>query len=507
MKKFITNVMPEEILNNSNIGKSFINGKWLMSQGRNFKSISPIDGSIVWQGCAASKKNIDDAVFVSKNVQTEWVSLSLDDKVTIIERFCELVKRDVDKLAYVVSLEIGKPFWESKTEVAAVSGKLAPSLDAYKNRASSISVDAKIQGIDSKVSTEFKPHGVVAVIGPYNFPLHMPNGHIIPALLAGNAIIFKPSEGGTLSAHYYMELWDEAGLPKGLINMLPGKSDVGNMLVEHIDINSIFFTGSSSVGKLILDSANKQNKLCALEMGGDGVVYVHNYDDVTGAIKTIIQSSFITAGQRCSTGRQILMSESVVADGFIEKLKVAVENIKIGSPFEDPQPFYGPMRNPGDVNGVREFFHEAKEWGGDILLEPSYSGENGQLVSPGIVMLDNDVDWNPGEVVGPMIRIRVVPSIEAAIETANAIELRLIAGIISKDRDVYEYFANSVHYGGINWNCSTTGNSGWAVFGGYGNSGNYRPSGLLATDYCVVSQSRIDKPTSVVNVDMPGLTV
>jgi succinylglutamic semialdehyde dehydrogenase len=484
------------------VGKGFVHGHWIDGLGSPLRSFNPSDGSIIWDGFSVSKEQASEAIEACARAQEVWNHTSFDKRVDALLRFGQLLNEHKEELARTISIEIGKPIWESRTEVAAVIGKLEPSIDAFKLRANSISKKAKIQGIESLVVTEFRAHGVVVVLGPYNFPLHMPNGHIIPALLSGNAVAFKPSEGGLLAAHLYCKLLERAGLPEGLVAMLPGAGDIGEALVNHPKVAAVYFTGSTAVGKRIEALCARHNKLCALEMGGDGLIYVDDFDDERGAALSVIQSAYTTAGQRCSTARKLILSKAAFKSGFLDRVADMAERIVVGSPFSEPAPFYGALKNPRDVTGMQRFVEEAKSQQADVILNPTFGGKTGQFVSPGLLLIRENADWIQDERIGPMLRVELVSNVDEAAAVANKTQLRLIAGVISKNKDVFNRFRELTSFGGVNWNCATTGNSGWAAFGGLGGSGNYRPSGYLAVDYCVYAASAIEKDTSRV-VDMP----
>jgi len=281
----------------------FINGEWQPGLAAHFASQNPATGEAVWEGKAANKQQVDQAVTAASTAFSVWSALSVEERATYLERFVALLKGKSAAIAAAISKEVGKPLWESKSEVSAMVGKLAPTLDAYKQRNSDQSRPFNTTSI---VRTRFRPHGVVAVLGPYNFPGHMPNGHIMPALLAGNAVVFKPSEHGALVAELVIQCWEEARLPSGVINLIQGAADVGQALCHHHLVEGVFFTGSRLVGESIACEIGP-HKACALEMGGNSPLVVWDCSNVDAAVVAVIQSSFVTAGQRCSAARRLIV--------------------------------------------------------------------------------------------------------------------------------------------------------------------------------------------------------
>lgn len=466
---------------------NYIDGKWRKGHDTSLVSNSPNDGTLIWQGSRSTKDDVSACVECAKNALTQWSSLTRENRITYLRKFVELVKQNSNKIANAISIEIGKPLWESNTEVSAIIGKLEPTISAYNFRNAELIKEINI-GISR---TQFKPLGVVVVIGPYNFPVHMANGHIIPALLSGNTVIFKPSEKGAMTAELLMELWDQVGLPNGVINMVQGDGYVGEMLVTHKDVNGVFFTGSYDVGNRIRQKCGSE-KLCALEMGGNSPLVVWDSSNLHAAVLATIQSSYITAGQRCSSARRVIIPNNSFGEEFVKKLLETARDIIVGRYDMKPEPFFGPLRNPEMVNTVLKEQELLIKMGGKPLLKCEQLPVGNCFVSPGIIDITNVTNKPDREIIAPFIRLIRVDSFEAAIDEANNSEYGLAAGVFTEDRQQYESFNAKVKAGIVNWNQQLTGAVGIAPFGGVKKSGNYRPSGYFAVDYCVYAVASIE---------------
>ena len=320
---------------------NFIDGKWGSAQGHRFESISPIDSSIVWAGLASTWDDVNLAVKSARAAFMPWANLSLAQRAEICAQFQELLRDNMEEIALLIHRETGKPLWESRTEVTTMIGKIDLSLTAIDNRAG----DSQKELAAGTAQLTHRPHGVVAVFGPYNFPGHLPNGHIVPALLAGNTVLFKPSEHCPAVAEFMVELWQQAGLPEGVINLVQGARDSGSALAEQQDIDGLFFTGSSVTGEsLHRQFAGKTGKILALEMGGNNPLIVHQISDIRAAVYNAIQSAFISAGQRCTCARRLILVEGKDTDKFLQQLCEATTKLRVSASDEDA--FIGPVFPP-----------------------------------------------------------------------------------------------------------------------------------------------------------------
>lgn len=479
---------------------NYFNGSWHISKGVSFDSVSPVDSAMLWSGKIATTDELHACVNAACSVREQWENTPTEVRYEYVRRFAALVKEKIDEIAKLISEEVGKPFWEAKTEASALAGKIEPTIDAYEYRNKEL-LRPMANGAVSR--TTFKPLGVIVTISPYNFPAHMANGHIIAALVCGNCVIWKPSEKCPMVAEKVMEIWDEVGLPRGVINMVQGDGQVGEFFCKDDRINGVFFTGSYQVGDRIRRMCDT-TKMCALEMGGDSPLIVWDVKDIEAAVIGTIQSSYITAGQRCSSARRIIIKNDANGNKYVNRLIEYVQGIKVGKPFDEQQPYIGPMRDKRLVNAVFEYQNELLELGAKSLIKCEHSALGECFVTPGLLdVTPIKGKYKNKEIVGPFIRIYMADSFDEAIDEANNTEYGLAAGIFTDDENLYKEFYKRVKAGLINWNQQLTGASGMAPFGGIKNSGNYRPSGYFAVDYCVYAVAAIENSTLKAPANLP----
>ena len=295
----------------------FINGQWKAGKGTSFSSLNPANGEIIWQSCSANKTDVDEAISAARTAFETWCLIDLNKRLSYLKKFQDLLKENKEKLAQIIAQETGKTLWDCTGEVGAMIGKLDISLSAYEERTGT--KEKELSGF--KAVTRHKPHGVLVVFGPYNFPGHLPNGHILPALIAGNTIVLKPSELTPLVSEYIVSLWEQTGIPKGVINMVQGARETGEALAQHEGINGLLFTGSSTTGKILHKQFGGQTgKLLALEMGGNNPLIIDDVDDLDAAAYNTVLSAFMSSGQRCTCARRLMVYKGQTGDEFLEKL-------------------------------------------------------------------------------------------------------------------------------------------------------------------------------------------
>src|SRR5205085_4013569 len=219
------------------MGRHLIGADWANGAGAPFTSTDPATGRAVWEGRAATAAEVDRSVAAARGAFGPWADRTPEERARVLEAFAEQLKANKAALAELIGTETGKPLWESEEEVASMAGKVALSVQAARERRS----PSQFELAGATAAVRFKPHGVVAVFGPFNFPGHLPNGHIVPALLAGNTVVFKPSEYTPLVAERTAELWQAAGLPAGVLNVVQGGREIGSTLAGHSGIDGLFF--------------------------------------------------------------------------------------------------------------------------------------------------------------------------------------------------------------------------------------------------------------------------
>jgi succinylglutamic semialdehyde dehydrogenase len=469
----------------------YINGQWLSGEGQLFRSIDPADASVVWQANAATTGQVDLAIKAARIAFPTWANRPLEARLTIIDAFAALVKEHSEAIATAISRETGKPIWETLTEAAAMVGKVAISKQAYHERTGEKTTP--MPGATARL--RHRPHGVVAVFGPYNFPGHLPNGHIVPALIAGNTVVFKPSEQAPATSDLILQLWEQAGLPAGVLNMIQGERDTGVALANHHGIDGLFFTGSPQVGHILhKDFAGHPGKILALEMGGNNPLLVsEKIADQRAAVHEIIQSAFISAGQRCTCARRLLLPKGLLGDAILQSLVTATKALKIDRFDASEQPFMGPVVSAQAADGLMQAYQKLVTLGATPVLEMTRGDSKTGYVTPGIIdatdMLDNLPDQ---EYFGPLLTVIRYDSLDQAMSIANNTQFGLSAGLLSDDKTEYEWFLQHSRAGIINWNRQTTGASSNAPFGGTGASGNHRASAYYAADYCAYPVSSIE---------------
>lgn len=459
----------------------FINQHWLAGSGQPFASRNPATGEILWQGRAADAEQVGRAVACAREVFEAWSDRTVAERADICRRFGEQLQEHREALARAIGSETGKPLWEARTEVAAMIGKIEISIRAYDERTGSRESEAA----GARAVLRHRPHGVVAVFGPYNFPGHLPNGHIVPALLAGNTVLFKPSELTPAVAEKVVRCWEAAGLPAGVLNLLQGEKDTGVALAGHPGIDGLFFTGSSQTGELLhRQFGGHPGKILALEMGGNNPLLVGEISDIPAAVHETLQSAFISAGQRCTCARRLLVAEGEAGDRFVEALRRAIGGIRVGRYDADPQPFMGSLVSERAADQILAARKRLLDLGGEELSPLTKLEAGTGLLSPGLIDVTAIDDLPDEEYFGPLLQLIRYRDFDQAIREANNTRYGLSAGLLSDSREQYDLFVRRIRAGIVNWNKQITGASSNAPFGGIGASGNHRASAYYAADYC-----------------------
>lgn len=483
----------------------YIAGQWRSGQGEPLQSLDPVSQAVLWQGLGATAAQVDAAVAAARGAFSLWAAHSLDGRIAVLERFAARLKTRADEVARAIGEETGKPLWEAATEVNSMVGKVAISIQSYRERTGEKSGPLG----DATAVLRHKPHGVVAVFGPYNFPGHLPNGHIVPALLAGNCVLFKPSELTPRVAELTVQCWIEAGLPEGVLSLLQGGRETGIALAGHPGIDGLFFTGSSRTGNLLhAQFAGRPDKILALEMGGNNPLLVDEVADVDAAVYTIVQSAFISAGQRCTCARRLLVPQGEWGDALLARLVQVAGQIKVGRFDEQPAPFMGAVISLQAAAQLMQAQQDLLAGGATALLAMTQPQAGAALLTPGILDVTAVSDRPDEEFFGPLLQVIRYDSFESAIAEANATVYGLAAGLLSDSRARFEQFWLHSRAGIVNWNKQLTGAASTAPFGGIGASGNHRASAYYAADYCAYPVAGLESESLALPATLtPGVTL
>lgn len=462
-----------------------------MPTSERLESRRPYDGSLLWDGAVAAEAEVAAAVARARVAQAAWAAQSLDARIAVVRAFKGVVEAEAETFARLIAEETGKPHWEAKTEVATVAAKVEISIQSHAERTGSREAVFKADPKGAMQALRHKPHGILAVLGPYNFPAHLPNGHIVPALIAGNALVFKPSEQTPAVGAFMAGLWAKAGLPEGVLELVQGFAATGRALAG-ADVDGLLFTGSAPTGAaLARQYAETPGRILALEMGGNNPLVVWDAADVEAAALIVVQSAFLSAGQRCTCARRL-----IVEDGAHGKLLDAVvalaDRLRIDEPFAEAQPFMGCVISDRAADGLLA----ASQAVGGKTIRPLLRLRKGlPFLTPGIVDVTG-LTVPDEELFGPFLQLVRVRDFDAAIAAANDTRFGLSAALIGGDRALYERFWAGSRAGVVNWNRPTNGAASNAPFGGVGLSGNHRPSAYYAADYCAwpVASVEADEP-------------
>jgi succinylglutamic semialdehyde dehydrogenase len=436
-------------------------------------SHEPATGRELWR---APTGDADREVAAARAAFPDWARRPPEERIAVMRRFADLAAASKESLADLIARETGKPLWEARTEVDTVVNKVAISIRAYEERTGT-------RDLGAGARLRHKPHGVLAVLGPYNFPAHLANGHMVPALIAGNAVVFKPSEKTPASGEMLIRLYREAGVPEGVARLLIGGPDQGRALSAHPDIDGLLFTGSARTGlALNRQFADTPEKILALEMGGNNPILVWDADDLGAAAALIVQSAYLSAGQRCTAARRLIVRDGLHKP-LLAEVEALIDRILIGAPHAEPQPFMGPVIDNDAADALIEAFLSLVERGAQVIRPLDRPDADRPFLTPALIDVTEVADRPDAELFGPVLQLVRVPDFEAAIAEANATRYGLSASLIGGDQALFDRFWTGARAGIVNWNRPTNGASSAAPFGGVGLSGNHRPSAYYAADY------------------------
>ncbi|GAY21848.1 MULTISPECIES: succinylglutamate-semialdehyde dehydrogenase [Sphingobium] len=461
-------------------------------------SFEPATGALLWQGTAS---DVEAEVARACAAWPKWAAQPVAYRIETLRRFVNVVRANEEALADLIARETGKPLWDARTEVTAVMNKVDISVAAFSERTGQRRLEA---AMGARQSVRHKPHGVMAVLGPYNFPAHLPNGHIVPALLAGNAVVFKPSEKTPAVGEMLVRFYHEAGVPEDGVRLVLGGPDEGKALAAHPDVGGILFTGSAQTGIAInRQFAANPGKILALEMGGNNPIVAWDTADIASAATLIVQSAFLSSGQRCTAASRLIVREEL-ADTLVGEVKRLADRLIVDHPHADPAPFMGPVIDNQAADHLTESFLYLMSNGGKPIKHMVRTTKGLPFVTPAIIDVTAMAERPDVELFGPLLQVVRAPDFESAIREANNTRYGLSAALIGGSPEQYNQFWANIRAGIVNWNRPTNGASSSAPFGGVGISGNHRPSAYYAADYCAypVVSVEIEQPRASIGIGL-----
>lgn len=484
----------------------FTNNLWKAGTGTRFTSLNPANGEILWDGNASAPEDVALAVQNAEKAFDAWSNLSVDERIAFLHSFAEILKQESSLLAETISKETGKPLWDSRAEVKAMSDKVEISVRARADRCPDI---IREHAPPIRTITRHRPHGVIAVLGPFNFPGHLTNGQIVPALLAGNTVVLKPSELTPLVSEIMVGCWEKAGLPPGVLNLVQGGPETGKALAENPILKGLFFVGSYPTGKRLAETFGVHpDKILVLEMGGNNPLLIGDTENLALASYVTVQSAYLTSGQRCTCARRLIVPFGKKGDEFIRTLISMIEKIVVGAYDSQPEPYMGPVIRESHAQKILDAQQQLAETGGETLIEVRHLKPGTGFLRPGLMDVTNVKNRPDIEIFGPFLQLIRVATLEEAVREANRTVFGLTAGIITRNDKEFDYFYKNIRAGIVNRNSPLTGASGSSPFGGVGCSGNFRASGYYAADYCSYPVASLQTSELIAPVHkLPGISL
>lgn len=460
------------------------------------KDLSPADLNDTVMVVPFKRDHIDEACRAAKAAYLPWARKSLEERKNYLLKLKDVLDKHIDDMAELIARDTGKPLWETITEAKALSSKIEITLNYSLKLIEEEHIQNALPQVEGVI--RHKPRGVMAVLGPFNFPAHLPNGHIIPALVAGNTVVFKPSEQTPAVGQFYAQMFDKAEFPKGVFNLVQGDGESGRKLALNEQVDGILFTGSYEVGlKIKQETMHHYWKILALEMGGKNATVVWDDADIDKAIYETLIGAFMSTGQRCACTSRVILHDKI-ADQFTERFYQAAKKLTIGHWKENP--FMGPLINAGAVEKYIRFQEIANRENCESLMRGKALDlkHKGYYVTPSIHTVkkfDSNSVYQKSEIFGPNVAIYRSSDFSKALEIVNSTGYGLVMALFSKNKELYQQALLEARVGLLNWNRTTNGASSRLPFGGMGKSGNDRASAHYAIQYCTVPIASLEDST------------
>lgn len=463
------------------------------------RSFDPSSGTLVWEGPVDDAARCGQAVAQARAAFPGWARTPLEERIAIARRYGAILKERAEEIATLIARETGKLLWDSRGEVAAMIGKVEISIAAQQERAGFRETALPF----GRSVLRHRPHGVMAVMGPYNFPGHLPNGHIVPALLAGNVVVFKPSEETPAVGAMMAQVWADAGLPPHVFQIVQGGRETGAGLIA-ADIDGLLFTGSAQTGRFLRHAfIDRPQVVLALELGGNNPLVAWDGDPQAVA-SLAVHSAFITTGQRCSCARRLILPEGREGDAMLEAIATRACALPVAA-WDDPgEAFMGPLISARAAGHAREAVAGLMAAGAKVIVPGTTPAGRGEAFMGAGILDVTGLAVPDAEIFAPLLQVIRVGNFDAAMAAANATSFGLAAGLIASDEALWQRFSSEIRAGVVNWNRPTTGAASAMPFGGLGASGNHRPSAYYAADYCAFPEASFEAAT-INALPIPGL--
>ena len=433
--------------------RNLINGQWCNSKSKEFIEIrSPINEEVVGRVPAMTKEEVDEVIKVAVNAKEKWRETPINERAKILYRAADILQERIVDLSDILIREVAKDRKSAESEINRTADFIRFTADTSKSiYGESIQSDS-FPGFDKKKLSIVvrEPVGVVLAISPFNYPINLAASKIAPALVAGNTVVLKPATQGSLCGLYLAKIFQEAGIPDGVLNTITGKgSEIGDYIVTHPAIDFINFTGSSEIGMRISKITNMVPLL--MELGGKDAAIVLEDADLDLAARNIVEGAYSYSGQRCTAVKRVLVEENI-ADKLVEKIKVLVENLKVGNPEEEGVSIV-PLIDENAANFVWELIEDARNKGAHLILGAK---REKNIIYPTLfdyVTTDMRLAWE--EPFGPVLPIIRVKDKDEAIRIANESQYGLQSSVFTNNLDNAFYVADKLEVGSVQINNKT----------------------------------------------------
>lgn len=467
------------------------------------QSFEPATGALLWE---AAPSDLATQIRLVERSWPAWAAMPSTYRIETMRRFTNGVRAAEDVLADLTARETGRPLWHTRQEVTEIRERVDKAVHAYSERTG----QRKLEGaLGTRSALRHKPHGVMAVVTPHVLPARIPVDHIVPALLAGNGVLFKPSEKAPATGEMLVRLLHEAGVIEDLVQCVIGGPEAAKALIMDDAVNGVLFTGSSRSGMAIAAScATRPGKLLALEMGGNNPLIAWDTADIASAAALIVQSAFTASGQHCLSSRRLIVS-ATVRDPLVDEVKRMADRLIIDHPHADITPFMGPVADMDAADSLTGSFVHLMSNGGRPLKHMQRPFNDLPFVTPGIIDVTAMTERADIEHFGPLLQIVTVSSFDEAIAEANNTRFGLGATLIGGSPEQYDRFWSASRAGIVNWNRPSFTLAPNAPLGGVGRSGNHRPGGYYTADFCAypVASAEIEQPRATIGIGLKPLEI